>query len=178
MAHDFNNLLTVSNGYSYLLLDRLPAGDVARELVQEITAAGTRATALTQHLLAFSRKQIVAPRVFDLRAVVADTERLLRRVIGTVLIAEDEEGVRELARHVLQACMYTVLEVPNGAEAVRIASAHGERIDLLLTDVVMPGMGGREVAERGAMATGRGGCGHIFSSVTLSDTLGAARLAL
>jgi CheY-like chemotaxis protein len=66
----------------------------------------------------------------------------------TVLLVEDEEGVRALTRHVLRNCGYTVLEASEGAEAIHLAIEYRERIDLLVTDVVMPRMGGREVASR------------------------------
>jgi CheY-like chemotaxis protein len=56
--------------------------------------------------------------------------------------------VRALARHVLRDCGYTVLEAPDGEEALRVAAAHTGPIDLLATDVVMPRLGGRELAER------------------------------
>jgi nitrogen-specific signal transduction histidine kinase len=75
-------------------------------------------------------------------------QAMMPRGSETVLLVEDEDGVRALSRHVLQVCGYTVLEATDGAEAVRIAGQHREHIDLLLTDVVMPRMSGREVAER------------------------------
>jgi two-component system cell cycle sensor histidine kinase/response regulator CckA len=310
VAHDFNNLLTVINGYGELVLGRLPAGDPTRELIREVVAAGNRAAGLTRQLLAFSRKAIIEPKVLDLKAMMADVDKMLRRIIGediqlsiladpeldavkadpgqieqvilnlvvnardampqggrltievrnaeldetyaqshpdarpgrhvlmavsdtgcgmdqatmarifepffstkgergtglglatvhgivkqsgghvgvysevghgttfkvylprvaqrptsgksspgltvlprgseTVLLVEDEDGVRALARHVLQLCGYTVLEARDGAEAVRIAGQHQGKIDLVVTDVVMPRMGGREVTERTA----------------------------
>jgi CheY-like chemotaxis protein len=66
----------------------------------------------------------------------------------TVLLVEDEDGVRALSRHVLHGSGYTVLEARDGSEAVRVAGQHRGRIDLLMTDVIMPRMGGREAAER------------------------------
>jgi PAS domain S-box-containing protein len=310
VAHDFNNLLTIINGYGELVLETLPAGDPTRELIREIVSAGERAAGLTRQLLAFSRKAIVEPKVLNLRAVVADVERMLRRIVGediqlavkadpeagavradpgqveqvilnlvvnardamptggkltievrdaeldetytrdhpdiqpgpyvllavtdtgcgmdtatitrifepffstkgehgtglglatvhgivkqsgghvavysevghgttfkvylprvektrtasgsrpglsvmprgseTILLVEDEDGVRALTRHVLRSCGYTVLEARDGGEAVRLAGGHRGRIDLLVTDVVMPRMGGREVAQRTA----------------------------
>jgi two-component system cell cycle sensor histidine kinase/response regulator CckA len=308
VAHDFNNLLTIINGYGELLAARFPQGDPTRELLGQIVAAGDRAAGLTRQLLAFSRKAIIEPRTLDLKAVVADVDKMLRRIIGediqlsvvtdpdvgtvkadpgqveqvivnlvvnardamprggkvtielhnaeldetyardhlgaqsgphvllavsdtgsgmdretmarifepffstkgergtglglatvhgivkqsdghvavysevghgttfkvylpraqqrlpsgkshpglavmprggeTVLLVEDEDGVRALARHILQGCGYTVLEARDGAEALRLAGQHQGGIDLLVTDVVMPRMSGREVAER------------------------------
>ena len=81
VAHDFNNLLTVINGRSRLLVDAL-AGHPLRKEIEVIAAAGDRAASLTRQLLAFSRRQIVEPRVIDLNTVVAETETMLRRVIG------------------------------------------------------------------------------------------------
>jgi CheY-like chemotaxis protein len=66
----------------------------------------------------------------------------------TVLLVEDEIAVRTLARLILQKSGYTVLEATHGYEAMRIGQQHHESIHLLLTDVVMPEMGGRELAER------------------------------
>jgi CheY-like chemotaxis protein len=309
VAHDFNNLLTIISGYSDLLLQQLPPGDPSREMVEEIYRAGERSAALTRQLLAFSRKQVTAPKVLDLNAVVADAEKMLRRVIGedvhletalqpqlghvkadpgqleqvlmnlainardamprggrlligtlnvelgegythghagvapgayvllavsdtgcgmteevkarifepfyttkerghgtglglavvhgivkeagghvevysepglgssfkvylpradqpawsghtlsshlpppggteTILLVEDEDAVRALTRHALVGCGYTVLEGSGGEEALRIASQHDRPIDLLVTDVIMPGLGGRRLAER------------------------------
>ena len=308
IAHDFNNLLTVINGYSALLLQSILPDDPVRGEVAEIHRAGERAAGLTRQLLAFSRRQVLAPRVLDLNAVAADTERMLHRLIGedirlvtvpgpglwmvsadpgqveqvllnlavnardamptggrltietrnvelddehvrahpgarpgphvllaisdtgsgmtdevkarifepffttkalgrgtglglatvygivtqsgghiavdsevgvgttfnlylprvesseagpkvagalsarpgaeTVLLVEDDPGVRALNRRILERCGYTVLEASDGDEAVRAAAGHAGPIHLLLTDVVMPGDGGRVVAER------------------------------
>jgi PAS domain S-box-containing protein len=293
IAHEFNNLLTVINGYAALLLQDLGATAPATGPAHAILKAGERAAGLTRQLLTFSRKQIVAPRVFDLNAVVTDTEALLRRLIGedvlltkdlqaglgavradptqvqqvvlnlavnardampdggrlsiatrdageyvllavtdtgcgmtdevqahlfepffttkgpgkgtglglstvygivkqsgghievesqpgmgttvrvhlprgdeapaeekppgdglpprgteTVLLAEDEDEVRALVRQVLQGGGYTVLEARDGAEALAVATRYDGPIDLLVTDVVMPGVDGRGLAER------------------------------
>jgi PAS domain S-box-containing protein len=292
IAHDFNNLLTVINGHAAMLLHDLGAGTAASS-VRDILKAGERAAGLTQQLLAFSRKQIVAPRVLDLNAVVAESEAMLRPLIGedvlltrdlqpglgavradptqvqqvvmnlavnardamphggrlsfltrdvgvhvvlavtdtgcgmtdevkahlfepffttkgpgegtglglptvygivkqsgghiavesrpgagttvrvylprteeapaeekangdvtsprgseTVLLAEDEDGVRALVRQVLRAGGYSVLEARDGAEALWLAGQHRGPVDLLITDVVMPGLDGRGLAER------------------------------
>jgi two-component system cell cycle sensor histidine kinase/response regulator CckA len=307
VAHDFNNLLTVVTGYSELMLRRLGAESPVRQEIEQIKKAGERATTLTRQLLAFSRKQMLQPRVLDLNAVLSDVERLLRRLIGeniqltmvlgpdlkrvkadpgqmeqiimnlavnardampqggmltvgtanvvldedyasqhvdvqpgqyvmlavsdtgigmddhirshifepffttkvkgkgtgmglstvygivkqsggyiwvysepnqgstfkiylprvddpietqeaanladelptgaeTVLLVEDEEAVRSLVCRVLRASGYTVLESLNPADALRMAREHPDPIHLLLTDVVMPQMSGREVA--------------------------------
>ena len=82
VAHDFNNLLTVINGYSRLLLGSLQAGDPLRGSLEEIHKAGERAAALTQQLLAFSRKQILQPRVLDLNCVVEEMRPMLERLMG------------------------------------------------------------------------------------------------
>jgi two-component system cell cycle sensor histidine kinase/response regulator CckA len=309
VAHDFNNLLTVVTGYSELVLRRLDAESPVRQEIEQIKKAGERATTLTRQLLAFSRKQMLQPRVLDLNAVLSDVEHLLRRLIGeniqltmvlgpdlkrvkadpgqmeqiimnlavnardampqggmltvgtanvvldddyanqhvdvkpgqyvmlavsdtgigmddhtrshifepffttkvkgkgtgmglstvygivkqsggyvwvysepnqgstfkiylpriddpietqdaanlaeelsagveTVLLVEDEEAVRSLVCKVLRASGYTVLESLNPADALRIAREHPDPIHLLLTDVVMPQMSGREVANQ------------------------------
>lgn len=82
VAHDFNNLLTVILGYSEIANRNLSAGDPLRQNLEEITNASKRAASLTRQLLAFSRKQVMQPRVFDLNTVVSDLEKMLRRMIG------------------------------------------------------------------------------------------------
>jgi signal transduction histidine kinase/ActR/RegA family two-component response regulator len=312
VAHDFNNLLTAINGFGDLLLMQVAKDDPRRLHVEEIRKAGDRAAALTGQLLAFSRKQVLAPRRIDINGVVAGMEPMLRRLIGenirfevrlvpglpevladasqaeqiilnlalnardamptggelrivtgrrllhggrtrslgdlpdgeyaelavedtgvgmdeetkarlfepffttkekdkgtglglsmvygavkqgngaievetrkgrgtsfrvllpaaadgegarapnrptgkipaagkgteTILLVEDEDAVRRLVRDVLRFGGYTVLEAPGGGQALDVAGRHEGPIHLLLTDVVMGGMSGRELAER------------------------------
>jgi two-component system, cell cycle sensor histidine kinase and response regulator CckA len=308
VAHDFNNLLTVITGYSDAALKKLGTDDPLRAEIEEIHAAGERAADLTRQLLAFSRKQMLQPKVIDLNAIIGHMVRLLERIIGedielrlipdptlgrtkadpgqieqvlanlvvnardamprgglltietrnvdlgehvartlpdvapgpyvmvaindtghgmedatlarifepffttkgegkgtglglatvygivkqsggsiavysevgagttfkvylprvdealsvaepqraieqplggseTVLIAEDEEGVRKIVSRVLGYHGYTMLEATNGGDAIRVCEAHEKPIDLLITDVVMPGMSGHQLAE-------------------------------
>jgi PAS domain S-box-containing protein len=308
IAHDFNNLLTAILGNTQLLLRDLPPGDVKRGDVEEIRKASERAASLTRQLLAYSRRQMLQPEVLDLNVVVADLDRMLRRLIGehialatvlaqdlgrvradpnqieqvlvnlavnardampgggkltietsnaeldehwasehlgahagsyvmvavtdtgtgmepavrahlfepffttkevgkgtglglatvygivkqsggyisvytepghgtsfkvylprlavtgapapappvrsaargseTVMVVEDEAAVLSLSRRALEAQGYVVLAASDGAAALRILERHGGPIDLLLTDVVMPGISGRELAEQ------------------------------
>jgi PAS domain S-box-containing protein len=82
IAHDFNNLLMVISGYCEMLLERLGPDPTLRAHAQEIGNAASRATSLTRQLLAFSRKQMLAPKVIDLNSVVSENLKMLTRVIG------------------------------------------------------------------------------------------------
>ena len=82
IAHDFNNLLTAIIGYSDLLQDTLAGNEPAIQQVLEIKTAGDRAASLTQQLLAFSRRQVLQPKVLDLNVIVAEFDRMLRRLVG------------------------------------------------------------------------------------------------
>ena len=82
VAHDFNNLLTVIMSYSDLLLEDLPTDAPDREDVAEIRKAAVAASSLTRQLLAFSRQQVLQPRVLDVNEVIAGTEKLLARLLG------------------------------------------------------------------------------------------------
>jgi len=308
VAHDFNNLLTAILGYAELVLDELRSGDPLLASVLEIKKAGERAASLTQQLLAFSRRQILQPKLICLNDVVAEVDQMLRRLIGehidmtivrepalgavkadpgqihqvilnlainardamadggkltietanmdldaesahrhygvppgryvtlavrdtghgmdqemqsrvfepffttkgrgrgtglglstvygivrqsgghvrvesepgkgaafqvylprreepveaaqahsvpgpargseTILLVEDEAGVRRLIRAVLERHGYTVLEAPDGMEALRISAGHSGPVDVLVTDVVMPQISGSELADR------------------------------
>ena len=309
VAHDFNNLLMVIKGHTELLMNALPPADRMSRKIAQIDRAADRAAALTKQLLAFSRMQVLQPRVMNLNGVVEDMGRLLPRLIGedveleirtaadlgstradasqmeqiimnlavnardamptggrliietanvdldraynsmhpivkpgryvllavsdtgtgmnaetqahifepffttkepgkgtglglatvygvvkqsggfiwvysevgkgtsfkiylprvdhpedkeilpvpfteaprsteTILLAEDEQDVREVAKEFLESGGYSVIEATNGAEALRLATEHEAAIDLLVTDMVMPGMTGRELARR------------------------------
>ena len=82
VAHDFNNMMSVVIGFSEFVLAHLDDAHPQRAHVEEIMRAGKRASTMTQQLLAFSRKQVLDPRVFDLNTVVADVETMLQRLIG------------------------------------------------------------------------------------------------
>ena len=82
IAHDFNNALTAINGYADLILADLDQRDPHRGMMEEIAAAGRHAETLTRQLLAFSRRQVLQPKVLNLNQVIGDVGRLIRRTIG------------------------------------------------------------------------------------------------
>jgi PAS domain S-box-containing protein len=82
VAHDFNNLLMVVKGHAELLLDRLPKTSPLRPSIDQMQKAADRAASLTRQLLAYSRKQVLQPRVLDLNEVVAGMIKMVSRVIG------------------------------------------------------------------------------------------------
>ncbi|MEW5958880.1 MAG: PAS domain S-box protein, partial [Chloroflexota bacterium] len=82
IAHDFNNLLTAINGFAELLQLRLPTADPHQHLVANIFKSGQRAAELVSQLMAFSRKQIIEPKVLDLNQAVGTMDRMLQRIIG------------------------------------------------------------------------------------------------
>ncbi|MGC3969725.1 MAG: ATP-binding protein [Pirellulales bacterium] len=98
IAHDFNNLLTVINGYSELLLKTISSDDRRHAILTDVRQAGDRAASLTRQLLTFSRRQITELRVVDLNVIVAESERMLRRLIGDDILLQTK-------LHVVPACV-------------------------------------------------------------------------
>jgi signal transduction histidine kinase/CheY-like chemotaxis protein len=82
VAHDFNNLVTVLLGYSDELMESIPPGNALRKPVEELRRAAERASALTQQLLTFSRRETASPRLIDVNSVVSNLEDMLRRLLG------------------------------------------------------------------------------------------------
>ncbi|MEA2765424.1 MAG: hypothetical protein QOK07_1828 [Gemmatimonadaceae bacterium] len=94
IAHDFNNLLTVIRLNTEIILDSFDATDPRSDDVKQIKSAAERASSLTRQLLAFSRKQILQPRVLDMNSVVGTVEPMLRRLIGEDITITSHCGAR------------------------------------------------------------------------------------
>jgi PAS domain S-box-containing protein len=167
IAHDFNNLLTVILGCSDLLLGTLAPGGEAGDLVQEIKAAGERAALLTRQLLAFSRKQVLVPRVLDLNALVHDLEKMLRRLIGEDIDLEAHLAAGPLPVRVDPGQLEQVLL--NLAVNARDAMPKGGRLTVQTRRVDRPPDGGGPAGPCALLSVSDTGCGmdeavkaHLF----------------
>jgi two-component system cell cycle sensor histidine kinase/response regulator CckA len=133
VAHDFNNMLTVISGYNRMILDELSTLDPLRGYAEEILKAADRAGALTQQLLAFSRRQVMQPRVISVNNVIAQTEKMLRRLIGEDVellfgLAVDAGNIKADPGHVEQA-------IVNLAVNARDAMPLGGRLNIETANV-------------------------------------------
>ena len=135
VAHDFNNLLTAIIGYSNMLMEHMPENGSDREKLVQIDRAAERAAALTQQLLAFSRKQVLDLKVMNLNEVISDLEKMLRRLIG-----EDVE-----LRAALDGSIGSVKADPNRVEQILInlainardAMPHGGKLTIETANVTL-----------------------------------------
>jgi two-component system cell cycle sensor histidine kinase/response regulator CckA len=136
IAHDFNNLLTAIKGFTELLMLDLDERDPRHGFVQEIQSAAGRAAGLTRQLLAFSRKQVLQPRVLDLNASVADMEKMLRRLIGEDV--QLETMLRPRVGHVRADPSQVEQVLVNLAVNARDAMPVGGRLRIETADAQLP----------------------------------------
>jgi two-component system, cell cycle sensor histidine kinase and response regulator CckA len=144
IAHDFNNILTAILGTCQLLSRELPRHTRALEDVHEIREAALRAAGLTRQLLAYSRRQVLAPKVLDLNAVVSGLDVMLRRALG-----EDVELVTSLAHelHAVRADPGQIEQVIlNLAVNARDAMPHGGRLSIATANVELEAKAARDHA--------------------------------
>ena len=156
VAHDFNNLLTIIGGYSQMLLDHAPISDPNRDKLEQILNASNSASILTRQLLAFSRRQVLQPKMVNLNHLVTNLKSMLGRIIGeriTVETALDPAlGLIKADPHQLEQVIINLAvnardAMPNGGlfriqtAAVRGVSSNGEmpdgsvrRVRLILSD--------------------------------------------
>jgi PAS domain S-box-containing protein len=143
VAHDFNNILSIIMGHGELMLANAGADAEARNGLEQIRKAAERAAALTQQLLAFSRKQVLQPRVMDLNEAVAEVQKMLTRVIGEDIelaasLHPELAPVRVDPGQVEQVLM-------NLAINARDAMPHGGRIVMETANVDVEGERAREL---------------------------------
>jgi PAS domain S-box-containing protein len=136
IAHDFNNLITAVRGYAALLLEALPADSSGRADAAEIVRAADRAAALTRQLLAFSRRQVLEPRVLRLDAVVRQLEQMLRRVLGDdiTLVLQSQQELWPVLADAVQVEQVLLNLVVNSRDALQ----QGGRIEIQLRNVMVP----------------------------------------
>jgi len=156
VAHELNNLLTVIQINTEFLLDSVGKDPSGLEELDEIQRASRRASILGRQLLASSRLEpfdaSLAEAALKKKSTIARAKAMAAvqgtpRVAETILLVEDEAAVRTLAKRVLFQKGYRVLEASDGAIALRLAAGHVGEIDLVLTDVAMPNLGGRGLVE-------------------------------
>ena len=154
VAHELNNLLTVIQINTEFLVDSLENNPTSALELDEIQRASRRASILARQLLASSRLEpfdsTLAEAALKKKAVAAAKSIAVERgprVAETILLVEDEAAVRSLVKRILSQKGYRVLEASDGTIALRLAAGHVGEIDLVLTDVLMPNLGGRGMFE-------------------------------
>jgi CheY-like chemotaxis protein len=165
IAHDFNNQMSVVLGFSETTLSELDDDSPIRPMVEEIHKAGKHVAHLTEQLLNFSHKQvpqpetacqIILPRIDPPVSKPAErieptkhTKRIdTQNGTETILVVEDDQSVRRYVVAILQKHGYSVIEASSAKEAIPIGEHYEGRINLLLTDVVMPDINGPDLAVR------------------------------
>src|SRR5207249_5827967 len=147
IAHDLNNALTAIAGYAELALGEVPAGHAARADVEEIRKAAERAGSVTRQLLAFSRKQLLEPRVFNLNVAVNNVVRLIGRLLGeNVHVRTDLDPVLPLIHadpgQIEQAIINLAVNardaMPEGGDLILTTSIHRVGEDAPRPRVPMP----------------------------------------
>jgi CheY-like chemotaxis protein len=154
VAHELNNLLTVIQINTEFLVDSLENNPTSALELDEIQRASRRASILARQLLASSRLEAfdstLAEATLKKKAGAAKSVAAVERgprVAETILLVEDEAAVRSLVKRILSQKGYRVLEASDGTIALRLAAGHVGEIDLVLTDVLMPNLGGRGMFE-------------------------------
>jgi CheY-like chemotaxis protein len=157
VAHELNNLLTVIQINTEFLLETAGEDPASAQELAEIQRASRRASILARQLLASSRLEpfdaSVAEAALKKKSAptpgksAAPSPEKSTRAAETILLVEDEAAVRTLAKRILSQKGYRVFEASDGAIALRVAAAHVGEIDLVLTDVAMPNLGGRGMVE-------------------------------
>jgi PAS domain S-box-containing protein len=135
IAHDFNNLMTIIAGYGDLLRTGLEDNPPLREKVEQILKAGEQASSLTRQLLAFTRRQMLQPKLLDLNSVLADMGNMLRRVVSEsielVILSDPEPCLIHADRGQLQQVILNLLI------NARDATSKGGRITLAVSNVML-----------------------------------------
>ncbi|HUJ33024.1 MAG TPA: ATP-binding protein [Candidatus Acidoferrum sp.] len=149
IAHDFNNLLGVIIGYSEALQQTIGPEDSRREAIDEIQKAGQRAATLTHQLLAFSRKQVMEPKILDLNSIVVDMQKMLRRLIGEDIELKFETSPDlgrvkadrgQLEQVILNLAVNARDAMPRGGELkIKVANAVLDEKDAARHRYVVPG---------------------------------------
>jgi PAS domain S-box-containing protein len=149
VAHDFNNLLMVIKGHTELLMNVLPPSDAAARKIEQIDRAADRATSLTRQLLAFSRMQVLQPRVLNLNTVVEDIVKLIPRLIGedielVLRLSSDLGAIRADASQIEQIIMNLAVNsrdaMPNGGRLlIETSNTELDRNYSNMRPVVTPG---------------------------------------
>ena len=149
-------MLSVILGYSELALMKMEPSQPHYAAFIEIKKAAERSANLTRQLLAFARKQTVAPKVIDLNETTDEGGVTLKEHAfdwpakgnETILLVEDEVSILKMTALMLEGQGYTVLTAGNGREAISRFNEHTGMIHLLMTDVIMPDMNGRDLVEK------------------------------
>jgi PAS domain S-box-containing protein len=159
VAHDFNNLLQAILGFVELLLANTPEGDQRHGDLLQVQRAAGRAAELTRQLLAFSRKQMIEPRIFDINAMIVDMGKLLHRVLGdgVVLVTELHPALHRIKAdpHQIEQALL------NMAVNARDAMPQGGRLTIRTANVTF---GPTEAAAQAEVHSGE------FISLSITDT--------
>lgn len=147
VVHNFNNMLTAIIGYTDLSLRRVSLEDPLRRNLEETRKAAERAASLVRQLRTVFRDYLPRLDDEDMTNEELPQELIEPQGLETILLVEDEEVVRGLIKRILVQAGYTVLDADGGMEAIRLCCAHPGPIELLLTDLVLPEISGKEVAQ-------------------------------